>query len=647
MFFLFTFSFQTGIASEKTEANISNAPTHKKTVSGDQKCDPIHRPPAHQVELSEGINSPPAPHPGRSPFIHPEAEVSHREGHKQEAGQRQSAGHCPPHLGGAATYHKSGDLAPPTAPQHTHHSLQDKAQSPAQEKAPLVPVPVSEDGAQVFSENNLLHQQQAATQSTAPHRQPHRSQKQPNQNAQPNNPVLPTDHDPHKSSPSPQCSPSSGQPLILSTPLLPSQSSLAGRGDQPPSEPTSRKDTESTATAPQNTAMQSEAPNAFYKHQDFNPNHQPTVLLGNTQDMQAQRGPEPAHITAMLPYSEGQANGAVGPYVQGNHQHLSQTTLTRPATPSAHHTYDSHTKKRLPNVAPQPNYPQQGAPPYSYHMQGQHHSQSHPLYPPHQYQQQHYYPQLHPQAQVHSQMNNRGRYPSEEWHQSHYQPHQSMQPGVFLPVPISRGHLKESNMSAIGPEGPRGATLLSPGPVPEVGPHSGGPQDGKSETSEGVNGCPSGAVGSPTKTVQKDNLEQPESPKEILDLDSHNAASQHRSHASALQRTHAMAGYMYDPRAVHPGMQQGGVPPPHLMPQAHGSAAAVRYPGQPYLDPGCYVAQRPHPHLMEALQRPQQLPFSPGQTRMAMYRAPRPAGHFQGMMLQQRGLPPEHVIHPR
>lgn len=608
------------------------------------------------MELSRSINSPPAPNTGRSHFIRPEAEVPHREGCKQEVGQTQSASHCPPPLSGAATHLTSGDdPAPPTGPQHPHHGLQDKSQSPAQEKPVPLPVPMSRDGTQVFSENNLPQlqnghrqseqqksiqpQQQQATQSTASHFQPQRSPQQVNQSMQPNKSVLPPDHDPHKSSSSPQCSPSSGQPLIHPTPLLPSQPSSADHREQPCSEPTSRKDTETSATVPQNTAMKSEPSSDIYKQQDINPIHQPTLLLGNNQDIQAQRGPEPAHITTMPPYSEGQANGAMGPYVQGNPQRLSQTNMTRPVTPSAHHTYESHTKKSLHNTA---HYHQQGAPPYSYHMQGQHPSQSHPLYPPHTYQQQHYYPQLHTQSQVHNQVPSRGRYPPEEWQQAHYQSHQSMQPSVFLPVPSARGHLKESNMPAIGPEGPRGATLLSPAPVPEGGLHSGGPQDGKSETRDGLNGCSSSAVCSPTKTVHKENLEQPESPKEILDLDSHNAASQHRS-----ARSNAMAGYMYDPRAVHPGMQQGGVPPPHLMPQVHGSSNSVRYPGQPYLDPGCYVAQRPHPHLMEALQRPQQLPFSPGQTRMAMYRSPRPAGHFQGMMLQQRGLPPEHFIHPR
>lgn len=515
---------------------------------------------------------------------------------------------------------------------------------------------MSKDGAQVFSENNSpqlqnghqpseeqsIQLQQLGTQNTGSHCQPQRSPQHVNQNVPPNNSVLPTDHDPQKSSPSPAYSPSSGQPLSHPTPRLSLQPSPVDHRDQLPSNPTSRKDTESSATAPTNTAVNSESSNGIYKNLDFNPNHRPTVLMGSNQDMQVQRGPGSAHITATPLYNEGQSNGAMGPYVQGSHQHLSQTNMTRPVTPSAHHIYESHTKKPLHNTAHHPAYHQQGGPPYSYHMQGQHHS--HSLYPPHQYQQQHYYPQLQPQAQVHNQVNSRGRYPPEEWHQPHYQPHQSIQPSVFLPVPIARGHLKESNMSAIGTEGPRGATLVSPGPLAEAGSHTGCPENGKSETTEGLNGCSSSVVCSPTKPVHKENLEQPESPKEILDLDSHNAASQHCStQASTHQRSNALAGFMYDPRAVHPGIQQGGIPPPHLMPGSN----AVHYPGQPYLDPGCYVAQRPHPHLMEALQRPQELPYSPGQTRMAMYRAPRPAGHFQGMMLQQRGLPPEHFIHPR
>lgn len=144
--------------------------------------------------------------------------------------------------------------------------------------------------------------------------------------------------------------------------------------------------------------------------------------------------------------------------------------------------------------------------------------------------------------------------------------------------------------------------------------------------------------------------ERPESPKEILDLDSHNAAARRRvSQPTLLQHppaSHMPPGFMYDPRTVHPGMQHGGVPPSRMMAPAHGVGNGTYYPGQTYADPGRYAAQRPHPHLMEALQRPQELPYSPGQTRMAMYRHPRPTGYFQGMMVPQRGLASEHFLHP-
>lgn len=188
-------------------------------------------------------------------------------------------------------------------------------------------------------------------------------------------------------------------------------------------------------------------------------------------------------------------------------------------------------------------------------------------------------------------------------------------------------------MSPLGSEGSSGTSLVSPGPVHDVGPHPGGPEEGQGESREQTGG------GSPTKPGHSESSEQPESPKEILDLDSHNAAARRRS-----SQQHTAPAFMYDPRALHPGMQQGGVPPPHMMPQSRGNGPP--YPGQAYPDPGRYAAQRPHPHLMEALQRPQQLPYSPGQTRMAMFRHPRPGGHFQGMMVQQRGLPPERFLHP-
>lgn len=205
-------------------------------------------------------------------------------------------------------------------------------------------------------------------------------------------------------------------------------------------------------------------------------------------------------------------------------------------------------------------------------------------------------------------------------------------------------------MSPLGSEGSSGASLVSP--VPEIGPQPGGPEEGKCEHREQASGC-SSTGGSPAKQARTESSERAESPKEILDLDSHNAAARRRITQPTQQHppasaAHMVSGFMYDPRAVHPGMQRGGIPPPHMMFQTCGDGNRAPYPSQPYPDPGRYVAQRPHPHphLMEALQRPQQLPYSPGQTRMAMYRHPRPAGHFQGMMIQQRGLAPEHLLHP-
>ncbi|XP_044049359.1 cat eye syndrome critical region protein 2 isoform X2 [Siniperca chuatsi] len=597
------------------------------------------------------------------------------------------------HHTGAAEGMQSNSFTDPNHPQHTQNSPQQKAQSPAliHHNVPPLHVAASPNSTQQMSENNLPHMQNAhqqsehqqqqpqATQSTPPQCHPQGSPQQMTQNTQQQNSMLSPHHVPQNISPlrltqnspihgmpqratqgaqpaPPQPAPLTSLPPSHPTPLLPSQPSPADRGDQRPSEPTSRPDTEGTAVPSQHTMMKSGTPNGIYKHQAFSPNRHQTQLVGNNPGMQAQRGPAPALNPAMPPHSQGQANGAMGPYGMGNHPHphYSQTNMTRPMPPPAHHPYHNQAINPLHNPAHHPTYHQQGGTAYSYHMPGQQHPQAHPnMYPPHQYQQQHYYSQPHPQAQPHNQANSRGSYPPEEWHRSHYQPRQPMPPSAYLPVASARGngHLKESSVSPLGSEGSSGASLVSPGRVPEVGPHPGGPEEGKCESREQASGG-SSSGGSPAKQARTESSERPESPKEILDLDSHNAAARHRGtqppqrqHPPA-SAAHIVSGFMYDPRAVHPGMQQGGVPPPHMMSQACGNGNRAPYPGQPYPDPGHYAAQRPHPHLMEALQRPQQLPYSPGQTRMAMYRHPRPAGHFQGMMIQQRGLVPEHFLHP-
>uniref|UniRef100_A0A3P8RS52 CECR2 histone acetyl-lysine reader n=1 Tax=Amphiprion percula TaxID=161767 RepID=A0A3P8RS52_AMPPE len=487
-------------------------------------------------------------------------------------------------------------------PQHTPNSPQQNAPSPTlppQNASPLH-VTASQSSTQQISENNLKQMQKAQSEH-------HISPQCPTQNS----PMHGTPHGATQGSQSepPQPAPLTSLPPSHPAPLLPSQPSPADHGDQRPSEPTSRPDSEGTAVSPQHTVVTSGQPNIIYKHQAFSPNHHQTQLVGNNLGMQSQRGPPQGHNPAVPPHSQGQVNGAMGPYGMGNppHPHYNQTNMSRPMPPTAHHPYHNQGINALHNPAPHPNYHQQGGS-YSYHIPGQQHPQS-------------YYPQ--------------GSYPPEEWHRSHYQPQQPMPPNAYLPVASARanGPSKESSLSPLGSEGSSGTGLVSPGPVHDVGPHPGGTEEGKCESREQAGG------GSPAKPAHSESTEQPDSPKEILDLDSHNAAARRRS-----TQPHMTSGFMYDPRALHPGMQQGGVPPPHMMPQGCGNRPP--YPSQAYPDPGRYATQRPHPHLMEALQRPQQLPYSPGQTRMAMYRHPRPGGHFQGMMIQQRGLPPERFLHP-
>lgn len=565
--------------------------------------------------------------------------------YKQEGdGQTQSASSNPPQHNSASTV----SLPPDTSSRST-------------DTAPPNPT-VNIAASQQRSENSAPHMQNVHQQSEHQHNinnQPQAIHSNPPQySPQPmaQNTQRPTQQSPLHGMPQsasqaaqpgrPQPAPLTSLPPSHPTPLLPSQPSPADHGDQRPSEPTSRTDPENTAGSPQNNMVKSSPHNGNFKHQDINSNHHQTQLVNVNQGMQDQRGPAPGQNLVMPPHSQGQVNGAMGPYVMGNppNSHYNCSDMTRSMPPSAHHPYRNQDIHPLQNAAHHPAYHQQGATSYSYHMPGQRHPQAHSnIYPPHQYQQQHYYSQSHPQAQVHNQATSRGVYLPEEWNRSRYQP---MPANAYLPVASARGAVlsKESSVSPLGSEGSSAPSLVSPGTVSEAGPHSGGPEELKSASRE-QGGADSSGGGSPAKQVHFEGSERPESPKEILDLDSHNAAArslqQHPS-ASAAQMT---SGFMYDPRAMHSGIQQG-VAPPHMMPQAGGLGNRTSYPGQLYPDQGRYAAQRPHPHLMEALQRPQQLPYSLGQARMAMYGRPRPTGHFQGMMIQHRGLAPEHFLHP-
>ncbi|KAF3689089.1 Cat eye syndrome critical region protein 2 [Channa argus] len=652
--------------------------SHRNTLNKDDPT--IISPTGHHSMSVKETQSPPAPNLQEN-LSEQRIPLSSESHHQEVDGQRQSASPCLPQHNTATNVsthlnrsNSSSTVLTPSNP----------AVSPVISPQDMVPLNVAESHPNL--EGNLLHMQNAqqqgehqhnihkrqeqksqATQSTSPQCPPQNSPQPMTQNTQHHNSLLPSHHVHQNISPQrpmqnnpmhgmPQGASRAAQPGPLQpapftilppshpTPLLPSQPTPAEHGDRRPSEPVSRPDTEDTAVPSQHTMMKS-SPNSIYKHQDINANCHQTQLVTSNIGMQAQRGPAPGQNPAVPPHSQGQVNGTMSPYSMGNppHPHYNHSNITRAMPPSTHHPYPN-------NSAHHPAYHQQGGTSYLYHMPGQQHPQAHPnMYPTHQFQQQHYYSQPHFQAEVHNQANSRRGYPPEEWNLSHYQPRPPMLPTAYLPVASARATAqpKESSVSPIGSEGSSAASLLSPGPVSEAGSHSGGSEELKCENREQV----SSSGGSPAKQIQTESSEQPESPKEILDLDSHNAAAHRRSTQPPPQQhlsvsaAHMSSGFMYDPRAMHSGMQQRGVPPQHMMSQA-GGVVRTTYPGQPYPDPGRYATQRPHPHLMEALQQPQQLPRSLGQARMAMYGPPQPVGHFQGMMIQRRGLTSEHLLHP-
>ena len=242
--------------------------------------------------------------------------------------------------------------------------------------------------------------------------------------------------------------------------------------------------------------------------------------------------------------------------------------------------------------------------PYSYHMMGKP-PEGHPNVFP-QYQQHHYYPQ---------QQGNRSGFLTEEWHRAQY-----TGPGnAYPPQANGNGRLKESSISPMSSDG-TGGNLISPNPLSNRS-HS-GPVEAKE------------AISSVKPAQLEEHVDRAESPKEILDLDSHRLAGQSRP----AYPQHS-ANRTYDPQTAHGGMQHdGGAHPLHMM-------TRVTYPPQHYAR-GHYSPQQPNSHLMEALQRPQQLPFPPGHTHMAMRRPP-PGPHYHGRMPPQSGLPPEHYFHPR
>ncbi|KAK7891372.1 hypothetical protein WMY93_023335 [Mugilogobius chulae] len=362
-----------------------------------------------------------------------------------------------------------------------------------------------------------------------------------------------------------------------------SQVSLAGQGTPRPLGPSSRSDTEQDMKSPVNDV---------HKHQAFSPSsHQ-------GQPMGTNSVPRAPAMTPVSSHPHGHINGPMGSYNMGN------PTFN----PANRHLHPYHGQAYNPhhNAAPRANYHYQGtAYPYN-STAGQPPAHANAYSGP-----QYHYPPA--QAQAEGQVNSRGSYSLEDWQRPQYQSHQPMPANPYLPAANAKGssQARESSMSQWGQMAPALSPLVlgSRGNLTEQG-------------------------------LTEEKCEQPESPKEILDLDSHNAASQRapplpRQHPSA---AHMGPGFMYNHRSMHAA-------PQHMMSQAQAMGNRAPYASQTYPNPGTYT-QRPHPHLMEALQRPQMLPFSPGQSRMNMYTAPQPGAHYQGMMVQ-RGLLPEHFVQAR
>lgn len=421
----------------------------------------------------------------------------------------------------------------------------------------------------------------------------------------------------HVSQPGAQ-QPASLKPLPPSHPVTQphAQPSPAELADQRPSEPTREPGGSSGSCNPDAKTGHANT-NGHYKQQPFSPEAQthhsrPELPPPNSQTP-ANHAPGPTSNTP----AQYNATGGMGSPAS---QHYGQF-VGRAVPPSGRLPYPGQVpppQSMNPHHSPA-HYPpdqQQGAA-YQYHL-GPQHTQGHPnMHPQYhhqqqQQQQQHYYPQ--------QQQNSRHGFPAGEWPRPQYPPRHPMMPNSFPPMsgPGVKGHHRENTVSPLGSEG-SGGSLMSPSP------HSDGLHGSANESQDGQ---------SPAKRAHiEEGSDRPESPKEILDLDSHNASARRRTFA---QPQH---NYPYDPRTMHPSMQQGGAPPPHGM-------TGGMYPSRPQRPSGHFPPQHPHPHLMEALQRPQHLPFSPGQSRMAMYGHPQTAGHFQGMMVAQREMAAEHLIIP-
>ncbi|XP_042191032.1 cat eye syndrome critical region protein 2 [Callorhinchus milii] len=278
---------------------------------------------------------------------------------------------------------------------------------------------------------------------------------------------------------------------------------------------------------------------------------------------------------------------------------------------------------------PTPGFPPQ--PPPGVYPAYRHQVQCYPYHPSqqqipppyHQYQHPHYYP--YPQGQGYS---------TEDWSQG-------PPPLPPAPPPSAVHHLQQSgHLSAQNGTGKAGG----PGGALQGSEGSSDSHGSANAMQEGMNGnCKenkgtsqgSGNMSNPIKDEKLDKeQERPESPKEILDLDSHNAAA--KRHAAQ-----PVSGLMYRAPGMHPGMHG-----PHGI-VSHSSAYASQAPG--LFNTGPHATQRPsHPMMAATCHRapPHQMNGQP-QGRMPLYSQHNERmGQYQSMMMQHQGIrPPEDPYH--
>ncbi|XP_048463837.1 cat eye syndrome critical region protein 2-like [Rhincodon typus] len=266
---------------------------------------------------------------------------------------------------------------------------------------------------------------------------------------------------------------------------------------------------------------------------------------------------------------------------------------------------------------PNPRFPQQ-LPPGIYPAY-QHQVQCYPYHasqqqiqsPYHQYQHPHYYAYAQGQS-----------YPPEDWPQALSPTGPHLQQSSHLSVHNGNGKTSVSGIPLQGSEGSSDSHTL----VNATQEAMNGNSKENNDMSQGTNNM------SHTTKDEKLNKEQerPESPKEILDLDSHNAAAKGHS-------AQPISGLIYRGPGVHPGIQG-----PHGI-LSHSSVYTAQSASLFNTNP--YATRRPPQAMLGASRHhipPHQINGQP-QTRMPLYsQSDERMGQYQNMVMQQQGIrPPE------